>query len=507
VYFAMNHSALLGNPLHKSTYYAGDSKDDVSGWGLGGLLGTLGLKDKHAVFVHLICPVPGGFYTDTGKATLDVPQHVRWGIQDAAWDAAKTVYREKKAAEKTKVLSDAGYTAPKVDNNDPKKGDLQRAVFKHMEAAVRATGGNGRYEFSNRQLMYKLRPLVRGENAGLELTKGNFPGILTKYQKLHGSLEPRGMYYGPSGHMVEPHSRRTILMGTRNVREYVPTPLEYNKILFVEKRGLEINLKAGNIDRLFDMAPIYSVGYSNTAVRGMLDRLQADENYMIFCLHDADASGYNIYRTLCEETVRMPNHHIEVVDLGLTIQQGLDAELEAEVHHRTSAIPKKIVPRLSALELDWFTGTRDGYRKGKPAWRCRRIELNALGVPELIEFVTRRLEEELNAVGLDYKITPPDEDLARAAATAQHNYLSDWVDGQLDQTGIKDDFVTEMAAAIPDELQADVSALYDRDRTARWSQAPAERVADDYSSPGVPGIFRERFAELMRAYYGEGAER
>lgn len=46
-----------------------------------------------------------------------------------------------------------------------------------------------------------------------------------------------------------------------------------------------------------------------------------------------------------------------------------------------------------------------------------------------------------------------------------------------EETSIEEDMIAEFAAVPPDGLRQDVTSLHKRDRTARWSQAAADRVA------------------------------
>jgi hypothetical protein len=45
----------------------------------------------------------------------------------------------------------------------------------------------------------------------------------------------------------------------------------------------------------------------------------------VFVQHDGDLSGYDIGRTLGEPTERMPDHDIEVIEIGLTVQQAIES--------------------------------------------------------------------------------------------------------------------------------------------------------------------------------------
>jgi hypothetical protein len=44
--------------------------------------------------------------------------------------------------------------------------------------------------------------------------------------------------------------------------------------------------------------------------RTILQRADRDRAYRLFVLHDADPAGYNIARTLRDETHRMPGYHV-----------------------------------------------------------------------------------------------------------------------------------------------------------------------------------------------------
>jgi hypothetical protein len=102
-------------------------------------------------------------------------------------------------------------------------------------------------------------------------------------------------------------------------------------------------------------------------------------------------------------------------------------------------------------------------------------------------------------------LVPPDEILAQRAAQAQREYLSGLVAEMFEETSIEEDMIAEFAAVPPDGLRQDVTSLHKRDRTARWSQAAADRVADDYADER-DDVIRERFAEMMAESFSMPAE-
>ena len=142
-------------------------------------------------------------------------------------------------------------------------------------------------------------------------------------------------------------------LGTREVEEYELPPWQFDKILYVEKMGLEAQLAPYRLGQKYDMAIMYGKGYAVTACRDLLARSEF-RDMKIFVLHDADIDGYNIARTLGEATDRMPDHNIEVIDLGLTVPQAIEHELETERFTRKVDLPADL--DLDEDALEWFTG-------------------------------------------------------------------------------------------------------------------------------------------------------
>ena len=95
------------------------------------------------------------------------------------------------------------------------------------------------------------------------------------------------------------------------------------------------------------MAMVGSEGYATEAIRILFDKADKNTDYTLFVMHDADPYGYNIARTLQEETDRMPGYHIDIIDLGLNLQEALDMGLLTETFPRKQALAAKLIPKLS----------------------------------------------------------------------------------------------------------------------------------------------------------------
>src|SRR5215204_2881475 len=153
------------------------------------------------------------------------------------------------------------------------------------------------------------------------------------------------------------------------------------------------------------MALVFGAGYANIAIRNLLKRAETGE-YQIFCWHDADPDGYNIGRTLREETTRMPGFYCEIIDLGLTIEMGLDLANRSGVtadlgpFEKGTTVSRKLIPQLSPVAYDYFVNRR------------QRIEINSIDPPS---FRMQLIEDLLRENGVRPKVVPPAEDLRREA--------------------------------------------------------------------------------------------
>lgn len=78
----------------------------------------------------------------------------------------------------------------------------------------------------------------------------------------------------------------------------------------------------------------------------------------MFALHDADPHGYNIARTLAEETKRILGYPVKVIDLGFKLEEALDMGRLTETFTHKNALPSGL--KLSAKEFAYFSGRPSG---------------------------------------------------------------------------------------------------------------------------------------------------
>jgi hypothetical protein len=398
--------------------------DKFVGYGLRNTLARLHTvptqHDQVAVAVHLVCPTLE--FLDKGKTRLRPPPWMAALVAKALWMAGKTRYQEgeqrekdaAKAARQDEARERAAARAYPTTNR-------KEAVFAVLPEAWRHATGDGQYRVSARFLYYPVRKLIQALTVKALDYDYFSQTLLIEYQRQGGVL--RGLYYDPRGVLYEPHTGVAVPLGTQEVEGYVFPSWLYDKILYVEKKGVWPILQTAQLAERYDMAVVAGEGYATEAIRVLFDQAARHRDYQLFVLHDADPDGYNIARTLREETDRMPGYVVDVIDLGLRWEDAMALGLETEEFERRRALPEGLV--LSPEAQRAFTGRLLSRDYGqRPRWLCHRVELNAFSAPQLVAYIAQRLED----TGVRGKIIPPDTHLADVA----HRLYGSAVDGQIE---------------------------------------------------------------------------
>jgi len=178
--------------------------------------------------------------------------------------------------------------------------------------------------------------------------------------------------------------------------------------------------------------------FANAPQELVLARADKNQRYQIFAFHDADPHGYNIARTLQEATRRMPDYQVEVIDLGLKLEEALAMGLQSEKFTRKKALPKGL--KLTECERRYFEG-----RQVQSNWICERVEINAIPVPEQPAYLEGKLQE----AGAVSKVIPAHAALPRLTEDLYQEQVWAWVNDTLSMWLSIDDIVRHMA----DELK------------------------------------------------------
>ena len=236
----------------------------------------------------------------------------------------------------------------------------------------------------------------------------------------------------------------------------------YGAILFVEKEGFMPLFRAVHLAERYDLAIMSTKGLSVTASRLLVDRLCAAHQVPLLVLHDFDKSGFSILGTLRRDTRRYAfRNRIEVVDLGLRLEDVEDSGLEAEdVVHRSDPAPNLRENGATAEEIAFL--------------RTRRVELNAFASADFVAWIERKLEQHGVA-----KIVPHQDALTLAY---RRSIASRYVASRLRST-IHEAQRHAAEAPVPDDLAALVAAGLRDNRAQSWDevvhQLAMQRVGPD----------------------------
>lgn len=405
-----------------------------------------------------------GLHHNVAKASKDV--------QFEIWVNITTPYMpitsDGKAPDLEPFLNEIAKAVSKAVRQAYRPGSTDRitqkdVVLENLDEAIAETSGDGAYRFNERQVLYRLRPIVYDE-LGVELSSNNFKRIITDYEAEHGDIP--GMYREPRGSIYHPHLAETITLGDLMVETYERPAWRYNKVIYIEKEGFSEALKAVEWPERHDCMLMSSKGFTTRAARDLVDKLaEHDEAVTIFCVHDADAPGTTIYQTFQEATRARGARKVKIVNLGLepweAIEMGLEVEtLPAEDRHKAVADYVDI----DNNEEDWGE------------WlQMRRVELNAMTTPQFIEWLDGKMA--------DYdKLVPPEEVLDEEL----DNRIEEKIRAAITERILREaGFEEQVAAAIAAIEKPNAATLADGIRELFESESESERrdhietVADD----------------------------
>ena len=349
---------------------------------------------------------------------------------------------------------------------------IQDAAYEYMETAYMMASANGRFPANARQIMYAARGYIQ-DRTGQPLHDDYFTQtLLPDYIEEHGKTWD--VVFDARGHFTEPHGKTSLPLGTLAVRRYLdevdrlevgdpafdrissvfPTKGPKNRfdaVLFIEKEGFDEILKAAQIAERFDIAVTSTKGMSVTAARLLVDRLHVP----LLVLHDFDQSGFSIIGTLRRSTRRYRfTRRVNVIDLGLTLDDIVDFGLEAEEQRLTQSV---------------LTLRRNGATAADIAFlqQNQRVELNALTSDQLVEMI----ETKLTALGI-CKVVPDADLLASAYRRAyQVGLLNQALEAAADTARRQAE-----AVDVPDDLDEQVRVYLEEHPEEPWDSAVASLV-------------------------------
>ena len=364
---------------------------------------------------------------------------------------------------------------------------IREAAWRVLPQAYLKASSNGTLPAHARQVMYAARgeiQLLTGRQLDDQyFTQQLLPDYMSGHPEATADWD---VVFDARGHFHEPHTGRSVPLGTIEVRQHLgevaghalpglhaslPEPTifptcgpehRYGAILFVEKEGFLPLFRAVRLAERFDLAIMSTKGLSVTASRLLVDRLCAAHKVPLLVLHDFDKSGFSILGTLRRDTRRYAfRNRIEVVDLGLRLEDVEDSALETEdVVHKSDPAPNLRENGATAEEIAFL--------------RTRRVELNAFASADFVAWIERKLEQHGVA-----KIVPDESALTLAY---RRSVASRYVASRLRST-IQEAQRHAAEAPVPGDLAALVAAALRADRAQSWDEViqrlPVPRVDAD----------------------------
>jgi hypothetical protein len=503
----LNHSPDLPgrSPFHELDKYA-----DGNPISLHDLLGWLEVdpRDPVIVFIHVVSP--HFEFTDKGKTAVVLPTEVGEGIADLIEAVTARWTRQKRKANATKARLDRAFLKrPKTMTF----GEALRFVEEGHEDDVMTRGfleasddgHGGRAPIQSRQVYYKVRPPL------LRLT-GKDPGgkyfsqtLLPVYLRDHPDetadwdITAKGR-----GTLHEPHTGRSLRLGTLEVRNYVsdfadpeaqPAGIaapeivthgpagRYNGILYVEKEGFMPQIEQARIAERFDVAVLSDEGMSTVAGRRLIDEVCGRLGKPLFTLHDFDVAGLDIQHRIFNSNERYQFRHAvkTVIDFGLRLDDveewGLQSEpVEIPVKGEPQALAEKRAKWLDATEtrlvergateaeID-FLLTDDNAVRGET---MKRVELNALDARSFVALIEEKLERHGHS-----KASPDDAALRAAYAACTR---ANWIRARLGPEIYR---INEEPVTVPGDLAERVRAKLAANPDTSWDKVVAALVNEE----------------------------
>ena len=452
-----------------------------------------GWDEQVVLLVHLACPRVQ--YTDRGKSAVVIESELGEIITKAVTAVTAKWAKQRRAEER-----EASRIANRRDALIRRRQmSIKDAAWKVMEEAYLKASTGGKYPAKTRQIYYAARGKILGMTGKDKLRQQYFSQTLVPaYVEEHPDETANwDVVYDARGKLTEPHTGKTVPLGTVEVRRYlervrshsvpdgVPIDLpvtyptcgpnrRFGAIMFIEKEGFDDLFHAVNLAGRYDIAVMSTKGMSVTACRELADVLCGEHGIPLLVLHDFDKSGFSILGTLQRDTQRYEfRNDFPVIDLGLRLADVEAYSLESEpVCYGANRHGDPRDPRPN-LRKNGATGEEVTFlcsdRRHGSGWHGRRVELNAFTSGDLIQWLEIKLVEH----GIQ-KVVPDDAVLESAYRRAMEIAV---VRRQLSEIA---DAAHERAqeTAVPKSLRATIEKRLAAEPTRAWDEVLAELAGE-----------------------------
>lgn len=410
-HFGINGSVSYSAP-YASVTYTDTNRSEKSHASISGAFKDL--THSFIIVSNLTCPnIP---FQDKGKQDFPT-EPFEETISDVVGKTVRKYQRNIRPLLNGLEQSDEPEKPTLDDSKKAPQGFIKNAVFTLFDDVYRQATENGEYSIMMRQLFYEMRPVFdelakkKGyeyscgatyENPKpLELNYQTYTDYVDKYEQ--NELGKRVVRRDDRGFFIEPHSNRRTELSTQKVQQYDAAEAvgtEYDTLLFVEKTGFYEQLHSDfEITKRYDIGLINSQGYSTTAIRSLVEKVQReypDTQYLT--LTDLDVGGLGIATDADTPDSLSALSSFDATRLGVTVDDVDEYGLQVEdVEYSQKELTK--------LETHHDQGDI-GDESSQFVSNGNRVEINAFSPRELKIY----LEEKLEAHGVD-KIEPDPEQI------------------------------------------------------------------------------------------------
>jgi hypothetical protein len=367
-----------------------------------------------AVVCNLTCPNID--FKDKGKQDFDLSPF-RWEIGEVVGKALRNLERHHRPALNDLVADDEPEPDPEPPELDGKAhhGFIKEFTFDVFEDTYAEVSSNGEHIVLMRQFFYKVRPkfLAEKDRRGYQWTYSSKPGDKTKltfnYDTFASNvreyeedvLGERWIHKHQRGFFTNPHAGGKVELSTQGVAKHSPDITKFGTVLFVEKTGFYEQLSTDfELDKKYDIGLIQARGYSNDALRKLVEKIQREGDIPMLTLTDLDIAGIGIAADAREPDELSAVDMFDTERIGVTLGDIDEYELPVEPVDYASKVRTSLENKHEAGDVTddvyEFLTANDG----------QRVEINAFGPTELKHY----LETKFDQLGIE-KVQPESDDV------------------------------------------------------------------------------------------------
>jgi DNA topoisomerase VI subunit B len=411
------------------------------------------LSDRVYIIIHISCP--NIEFSNYGKSEFNImpfKEDLLEGLKHVLKPYIIERKRRRRELYKNQKESDEYNQHLLADIKNRKKLRITEVFLDTLDEALAKASDNGLHMPTARTVYYKHRPLI--QKYELSIKQDYHRKLLEKEEMRRGKLlanrEARGW-------ILHPGEKEATPLDTKFANAYDPPADKFNKVIYIEKRGLGDLMAQTKMHDKYDAVIIGGQGQSSWDARYLLFKIiEKYPDIPIFCLHDCDIYGMQIKQSL-EKEHYLHGVSVEVIDMGLTVKEAREKEYAVEtVIYKREPSYESVSGVITEEEFNWLKGERG---VGK------RVELDIFSPGEFILW----FESKLSEFGVKGKVLPEDRVLKRKADEHINKVISDGEIDLWDYTTVKDiedifrSIVNEEDAIkeIKEELSPDIEDLRD----------------------------------------------